>query len=122
MKNLLTALILLGLASCQKETVQERVSPMDLGVIHTDMVINMPVGYPFNTPLKTRIQHTDWEFHEEYVVEGQQEFLGHWNVEQDTFYYGSVKLFMDGDTIIEQFDSYENVPAWGIVRQVSKHY
>lgn len=122
MKNLLTALILLGLASCKKEVVQERVSPMDLGVIHTDMSMNMPVGYPFNTPLKIRINHTDWEFFEEYVVADSQEFLGHWNPEQDTFYYGTVKLFMAGDTIIKQLDSYENVPAWGIVRQVSKYY
>lgn len=123
MKHLLIVFILLGLASCKKETeIVERISPMDLGVIHTDISMNMPIGYPFNTPLKIKINHIDWEFFEEYVVQGQQEFLGHWNTQQDTFYYGTIKLFMNGDTIVKQVDSYENVSAWGVVRMETKYY
>lgn len=121
MKNLLMAFILLGLASCQKETV-ERFSPMDLGVIHTDMSMNMPVGYPFNTPLKIKISHIDWEFHEEYITKNGIDYLGHWNTTQDTFYLGIQKTFMVGDTIVEQYDSPENIESWGIVRQETKHY
>lgn len=114
--------ILLALASCQKETVQERISPMDLGIIHTDMSMNMPTGYPFNTPLKLSISHIDWEFNEEYIVKNNIEFLGHWNSTQDTFYYGIQKTFMVGDTIVQQFDSPENIESWGIVRQETKFY